>query len=249
MKKVFASIVAGALMLIGMQAFAQDIILKTDNSMVRAKIDEINGDEVVYHAYENQDGPVFKLPLSQVAKIQFSNGTEQVFSSQPAAPASPQYGPSNTAGNMYVGKLLRDGDELLLNGRELSDQEIQALIGQQIWEETYASARAQYKAGKALMGVGIPFFSVGLGFFAAGLIVSAAADEPQVGAILAGYIGAPFMGAGGTLMSFGIPLRIIGSKRLNWAVDEANKNRGYAMKEPTLNFGVQRYGMGIALRF
>lgn len=248
MKKVFATLMAAALMLMGLQAFAQDIILKKDNTMVRANIEEINGENVVYHAFDNPDGPLFKLPISQVAKIQFKNGTEQVFDNTPApAVASPYVAP----GYGLQGKLTRDDSEVYLNGRALGDEEIKAIIGQQLWDDTFASARGQYKAGKVLTNIGIPFTAAGGGLMLAGFILAATGSTKsstyEAGAILVG-VGAPFFGTGMTLLTIGIPLKCIGNGRLNWVVDEANKNNGYAM-QPKLNFGFQQNGVGVALRF
>lgn len=247
MKKVFATLMAAALMLMGLQAFAQDIILKKDNTMVRAIIDEINGTEVVYHSYDNPNGPVFKLPVNQVAKIQFKNGTEQVFNNTPApAVASPYVAPG--FGNQ--GKLVRDDDELFINGHELGDEEIKAVIGEQLWNDTFASARGQFKVGKVLTNIGIPFTAAGGGLMVAGFIVAAAGGSSayEAGAILVG-VGAPFMSVGLTLMSIGIPLKCIGNGRMEWVVGEANKNNGFAMQQPKVNFGLQQYGVGVALRF
>lgn len=248
MKKVFATLMAAALMLMGLQAFAQDIILKKDNTMVRANIEEINGENVVYHAFDNPDGPLFKLPISQVAKIQFKNGTEQVFNNTPAPVASPYVAPG--FGNQ--GKLIRDDDQLFINGHELGDEEIKAVIGEQLWQETFASARGQFKAGKVLTNIGIPFAAAGGGLMIAGLILAATTTSTrsstyEAAAILVG-VGAPFFGTGLTLMSIGIPLRCIGNGRMEWVVDETNRNSGYAM-QPKVNFGFQQHGVGVSINF
>lgn len=66
--------------LASISAYAQDIILMKDNTLVRAVVQEINDDSVVYRDFNNQNGPLYRVSISRIAKIQFQNGTEQVFS-------------------------------------------------------------------------------------------------------------------------------------------------------------------------
>ncbi len=80
MKKLLFSLVAAAVcMLSAHSAFAQDIILMTDSEVIEATVIEINDDQVVYKAYDNPDGPVYKMSASKISKITFANGTEEVF--------------------------------------------------------------------------------------------------------------------------------------------------------------------------
>ena len=70
MKKLLFSLVAAAVcMLSAHSAFAQDIILMTDSEVIEATVIEINDDQVVYKAYDNPDGPVYKISASKISKI------------------------------------------------------------------------------------------------------------------------------------------------------------------------------------
>lgn len=57
---------------------AQDFITKKDGTDVKAKILEVSKKEVKYKAWDNQDGPTFILPASDIVIIRFENGTNQV---------------------------------------------------------------------------------------------------------------------------------------------------------------------------
>ncbi len=61
------------------KTFGQDIILTTENEMIRAKITKITNDIVQYNRYDNLEGPVYELPISLLQKIDFENGTVETF--------------------------------------------------------------------------------------------------------------------------------------------------------------------------
>ena len=63
-------------------AFGQDIILTTENELIRAKIIKITNDIVQYNRYDNLEGPVYEMPISLLQKIDFENGTVETFTSK-----------------------------------------------------------------------------------------------------------------------------------------------------------------------
>jgi hypothetical protein len=63
--------------------YAQDIILKTDGSEIRAKITEISADEVRYKIFSNPDGPVFVIAGVEVFMIKHQNGDKDLFEKDP----------------------------------------------------------------------------------------------------------------------------------------------------------------------
>ena len=239
MKRIIAFVMTAALMLIGVQAFAQDIILKTDNTIIRANIEEINGENVVYHAYDNPDGPVFKLPISQIQSIQFKNGTEQKFNQQPA----PVYNraPQVYAGPNFSQRLTRRGSNLYLGTYELNDEEIRQVIGQDLWEETFVGARGQYGFAQAMTLVGDVFLAFGIG---GSITLLATRWQNSIGwtFFYVGYSGAL------TFFSIAIPFSSMANGRLNWLVQEANHRNGYAF-EPKLNMGLAPHGVGLTVTF
>jgi hypothetical protein len=118
----------------------------------------------------------------------------------------------------------RDGRNLVLNGRELSDAEVRSLVGEENYQ-TYLSAQKQIGVGRAFT----PIFWVSTGLTVI-FIASAYIWEDYYGygyyapnsALLSlGYIF-------GTVADVSLPLMCIfkgvGRGRLNWVADEYNRN-------------------------
>jgi len=59
---------------------ACDLILLNDNnnSVIRAKVTEINQDEIKYKRCDNLTGPLYTIKKSEVSEIQYANGTRDV---------------------------------------------------------------------------------------------------------------------------------------------------------------------------
>ena len=60
-------------------AYAQDVIVKTDNSTILSKVEEISTESIKYRKWDNLDGPVYILNISEVISINYSNGTMETF--------------------------------------------------------------------------------------------------------------------------------------------------------------------------
>lgn len=139
------------------------------------------------------------------------------------------------------------------NGVVLSDQDIVNLVGNDVFEQTVIGARKQYKAGKGLIAGGI----IGIGAGLAGSVlagVQAAKDGyndfqtavENDGAVLGMYLGSvAALSLGSAALTAGIPLKVIGKKRLDWVSEEANR----ASANVSLNVGATPHGMGIVLNF
>lgn len=70
-------------------ATAQDLIVKTDNSQVEAKVTEITSAEVRYKRFSNPDGPTYVLPVGNIRYIQYPNGEKEIFTSETSAATIP----------------------------------------------------------------------------------------------------------------------------------------------------------------
>lgn len=152
------------------------------------------------------------------------------------------------------------------NGHELTDQEVFQLIGEDIYNETYRGASKQYKTGRTLIIVGAATAGAGL----VGTIVGAVAtvnaiDQGHVtyqtkngqrviknydstAALAAvGFAGGVVLLTGGVAcLSAGIPLNVIGRKRLEWIANEYNHQ---AVSSASLRVGLTNYGAGLVLNF
>ena len=63
----------------GFPSFAQDIITKKDGTDIKAKVLEVNENEVKYRRYDYLDGPIFTMLKSEILIVRYENGTTDVF--------------------------------------------------------------------------------------------------------------------------------------------------------------------------
>jgi len=64
---------------IELHVFSQDIIYVKDGTEVKAKIIEITDEFVKYKRFEQQEGPLRSLQISEVFMVIYENGTREVF--------------------------------------------------------------------------------------------------------------------------------------------------------------------------
>ena len=199
--------------------WAQDVIVKKDGSTIQSKVMEINGTEIKYKKWSNQEGPMYSINKYEVNSINYENGEVELIST--VTSATPSSWPTN-------GRMERDGRNLTLNGRELSDEEVRSLVGEENYQ-TYLSARAQIGVGRAFT----PVFWASLG--ATVVLIASAYIFPDYhynyygylytteneSLLLAGYIT-------GIIADVSLPLMCIfkgiGKGRMNWVADEYNRN-------------------------
>ena len=63
---------------------AQDKIFKSNGNVIEAKVVLVNSDNVIYKSWGNQDGPDHSIAKSDVDKIKYENGKEEVYSNASA---------------------------------------------------------------------------------------------------------------------------------------------------------------------
>lgn len=61
-------------------AFAQDIIVKKDGDIIRAKVLELDETNVLYKDYSNPEGPSYSLKIDNILSITYENGKKETFS-------------------------------------------------------------------------------------------------------------------------------------------------------------------------
>ncbi len=71
MKRIILSIAFAASVL---AAEAQDLIVKRDSTRVEARVEEISPEQIRYRRFAAPAGPVYVLPVAQVAYIRYSDG-------------------------------------------------------------------------------------------------------------------------------------------------------------------------------
>lgn len=58
--------------------FPQDIMVKNNGDELQVKVFEINATEVKFKKFDNQDGPIFIVPKSEIFMIKYENGQKEI---------------------------------------------------------------------------------------------------------------------------------------------------------------------------
>lgn len=67
--------------------FAQDVIVKKDGSIIMSKVLKISETEIEYRNFDNPDGPIRTVSISNVLSINYQNGEKEMFGDAQAAPS------------------------------------------------------------------------------------------------------------------------------------------------------------------
>ena len=67
---------------------AQDIIVKTDASTIKAKVDLISSNTITFHHWNNLNGPTYTLRKDEVMFIRYQNGERETFTTTPTTTKS-----------------------------------------------------------------------------------------------------------------------------------------------------------------
>ena len=176
------------MVLITAMAFAQDVIVKKDGSTIISKVTEIGSAEIKYKKWSNQDGPMYTISVSDVARINFENGTVESFVKETLTPAAstPVASdmpfsdlPTHIDGELYF---FDNSKGVLRDGKKVSDEELRQILGKE-WYEKFVSARSTDRAGSTIFGFGL------LGGLAGGLALGIGWGKPvptTIGVILLG---------------------------------------------------------------
>lgn len=82
------------LLLLPVLVCAQDILYKTDNTKLEAKVYEITKSTIKYKLHSSPEGPFYILSKNETALIVYQNGTHETFKTTPAsAPVTYYYEP------------------------------------------------------------------------------------------------------------------------------------------------------------
>lgn len=60
-------------------SYSQDVIFKTDGSEIRSRVMEISSDNIRYKSWDQQDGPIRNISISDVFMIIYDDGTVENF--------------------------------------------------------------------------------------------------------------------------------------------------------------------------
>lgn len=110
MKKLLALAIA---LFVICDMMAQDLIKRSDDSTIEAKVLEISPELVKYKRFSNLDGPTYVLPISQILYIEYQNGERENFSQlvdseKNSVTQTPE--PQYVAKRYNIGDLYENGD-------------------------------------------------------------------------------------------------------------------------------------------
>ncbi len=205
-------------------AFAQDLILTTEDKIIEAIIHKITSECVTYKTYDNPDGPLHEIKKSRILRISFDNSLERA---------------TVTGGNVQPRpeKLMYSRGKVYLNNQELRNYEMSTLLTRNVCMSIYGGKK-MYKHGRNLIIAGSLLEFSALVLFLNGIIDDS--PLPLALARVTSLSGIPCLGAG-------IPIYCVGKHRIRNAVASYNESNGYG--EFALNIGSTRNGIGLHLNF
>ncbi len=77
--KLHTTLVLTLFLLFSSTLFGQDILYKKDGTKDSVIVEEVNPTEVVYKKFSRPDGPLYRLPKSQILLIEYKDGAIDVF--------------------------------------------------------------------------------------------------------------------------------------------------------------------------
>jgi hypothetical protein len=203
--------------------FAQDVIVTKDSRKINAKVTEVNVDDIKYKNFDNQEGPTYTLPKSEIASILYQDGKVETFKTESAtaqaAVSSSVQTPKST--RTYYSK------------RELAFR----------LEKEDPILFQQYKSGKRTAAIGRGLFWGGMGVAAIGGIWLASIghnyEDEETGVIL--------IAGGSVSMLTGIPVMIIGGAKKRRALNLYHRRN--LLNETTPHFQLNMHGNGLGLAY
>lgn len=161
---------------IGLNASAQDVIVKRNGEELQCKILEVSKKEVKYKRWTNQEGPAFAEKKSDIFMIKYENGEKEVVAYESPVLETPVVAPSlSTANssnftladptpisNVYLEYTSRGKRKsgIIKWGHMQSDEQAQSLLTND-WLD-YKKARKDERTGKVLAITGGSLFLGGL---------------------------------------------------------------------------------------
>lgn len=232
-------------------AMAQDVIVKKDGSTIPSKVEEINNTDIKYKKWGNLDGPLYSISRTEVVVINYQNGEIEVIQSN----TNQSSDVNSIIGINRKSEMERSGRDLEIDGHELSDEEVLALVGPENYE-TYLSARKQVAVGRAFT----PIFIVSATVTAvSGILYLVYLDKYTSGETHrlgdmtnALTVFAIFTSVTNVSFPLMIVFKSIGKKRLNWIADDYNhKNSAFSYQiSPSIircNIPQSQKGLGLGL--
>lgn len=225
------------LLIYGLSATAQDIIVFNDGSVERVKVLEINANEIKYKKWDNLEGPLYSVDKSKIMTINYQNGTSEKFSQQDHVEQQQFVSTPDLEYDRKSPSSLRLGDKYL------TEQEAEKLLyyqGENIYKNTWLEATKQRRNGTTMLFIGLGVW-LGCG-------ITGGIDLSENGMAYPYLLAAS--SAGFSLWVAGIIFNSIGNHRMDWTLRTYNNGIKHGNnKTASLSFGATNNGIGLQLKF
>ena len=231
MKKLF--LLMSVIVLNMICAQAQDVIFRSSSDSIQVRVLTVGTTEITYRKWNNQEGPIYSIPVNEIAAIRYANGSYDFFTNKDTGAAHAQ--PSSSSSSM----LTRVGNTYYYNDAVMNKQATLEWLSTQDCPTAYSQFLSGMKtasAGWALMGVGLGLDLIGT------IITLRAKGATAVGGVL--------IGIGGALEIACIPTIAVGYSKMHQTVNVYNVScRNIAEVKPYWSLQASNNGLGIAYNF
>lgn len=267
MKKIILllSIIATCFSVMG-----QDLIVKKNSESIKAKVLEVNQDDIKYKKWDNPDGPTYTISKADISSIVYQNGDAEAFNVEPKKSANTtsvkkdEYIEGHCSRVSFTAGDLKYDGYVIGNIEGLDNQEISKKI--QDGELAYfyinnfyhylkkydVDSYKKFNQGSALQAVGITAMTLGA--------ITAVGSAIAVPGLYEKYgMGNPnlwkvevVIAAGAVLaVGIGLPMYFAGIKYYNVKVPEVYNNSAMRRNTSSLSYhiGVVGTGVGFSLKF
>ena len=140
-----------ALVMSAVIMMAEDVIIKTNEEKITAKIVEISSTQVKYLDINMPDGPMFVLNTDEIATIIFSTGQVKVYNNSTPKSVVKQE-------ETQISTLYRTGNRYTYNGQTMKGDHYANFL-----RNNCAAAYKQYDSGRKISTAGWVLLGVGVG--------------------------------------------------------------------------------------
>lgn len=255
MKTISRSLVLSVISLfMAIVVHAQDIVVTVDSKSIKAKVLEINDQEIKYKDFENLEGPTYVMKRTDVHMIVYQNGKVETFEpmvyNQNDYYDNTYYDDQNTTDSNYIDPNFRilSYDQLMSMYDEDKLYYLSTLNETAIYDK-FNLGQQLSRNGYDLRNAGIFFSSFGGTLFLLGQF--AFGNQTPEGTILTGIGSASFFAGQGFIL-ISIPFSAVGGAFKHSAENmyqDFTLGKSYTIIQPKLNFGLTQNGVGLSLKF
>lgn len=230
---------------------AQDVIITRDAKKIESKIQEVSPTEIRYLEWSNQDGPVFVLPVEEIAVITFQNGSVKVFENATQNNSNRNFQKQSSA--YTEGTIMRFGGLYVLE-QDGNESQMDKTMYLRFISKACPAAYEEYRKGVKMMASGWGLLSGGVSLMlCVGVPLYVVGDArgsfDKDGGGDMEEAGIAMMAIGSAATAASVPLLCVGYKKMNNSHEVYNVRCGEKGARFSLNGQVSGNGIGLALKF